>query len=271
MSVHMRMNDQLLNIYKTNNFLMKTNFEIREIDKSTALEMVKKYHYSNSLPRLNKLFVGFYLEDELVGLVTLGWGTRPRHTIQALFPSLDTKDYFEIGRMCMTEEMPRNSESQMLSQLGKWLKVNYPDIKVLFTWADGMLGKCGYVYQASGYYYAGSIMTDIYMKDGVKIHPRQTKALFGNGKDDKRVTVRPNREQMKMYNIQHYKGKQYKYVRFLCSKTEKKYLLRECTVKLTRNHPKHDDLVWKIQNDNGKWVESAIPPYKTDEQLASII
>ena len=27
------------------------------------------------------------------------------------FPSLDIKDYLGIGRMCMAEEMPRNSES----------------------------------------------------------------------------------------------------------------------------------------------------------------
>jgi len=58
-----------------------------------------------------------------------------------MFPSLDTKDYLEIGRMCMKDEMPRNSESQMLSQLVKWMKKNLPEIKVLFTWADGMVGK----------------------------------------------------------------------------------------------------------------------------------
>ena len=83
-----------------------------------------------------------------MGVVTLGWGIRPRHTIQRIFPSLDTKDYLEIGRMCMTEEMLRNSESQMLSQLVKWLRKNIPELKVLFTWADGMIGKVGYVYQA---------------------------------------------------------------------------------------------------------------------------
>ena len=103
--------------------------------------MVRLYHYSNTLPRLNKHFVGFYLENKLVGVATLGWGTRPLHTIRKIFPSLETKDYFEIGRMCMTEDMPRNSESQMLSQLSRWIKLYYPETKVLFTWADGMVSK----------------------------------------------------------------------------------------------------------------------------------
>lgn len=119
-------------------------FDIKEISKEDALKMIQKYHYSNTLPKINKYFLGFFLDKELVGVVTLGWGTRPRHTIQRIFLSLDTKDYLEIGRMCMTEEMPRNSESQMLSQLVKWIRKNIPELKILFTWADGMVGKVGY-------------------------------------------------------------------------------------------------------------------------------
>lgn len=98
-------------------YARKIEFDIKEITKEEALEMVRKYHYSNSLSKLNKKYVGFFLEGKLAGVVTLGWGTRPLHTIKRIFPSLGTKDYLEIGRMCMTDDMPRNSESMMLSQL----------------------------------------------------------------------------------------------------------------------------------------------------------
>lgn len=236
----------------------------KEVSKEVALDMVQKYHYSNTLPKLNKHFVGFYIDDQLVGLVTLGWGTRPLHTIKKLFPSLETKDYYEIGRMCMTEEMPRNSESQMISLLRKWIKENCPEIKVLFTWADGMLGKVGYVYQSCSFLYAGYYLTDIYMKDGVKIHPRQTRALFKVEEDDKRKSIRPTLSQMNELNIQHFKGKQYKYLTFLCNKREKKRLMKECLVELSTKYPKEDDLLWKIQTSDGKWKESTRPPYKTD-------
>lgn len=64
---------------------MKYNFKIEEVTKYTALDMIQKYHYSNTLPRLNKYFLGIYLDGSLVGVVTLGYGTRPLHTIQALF------------------------------------------------------------------------------------------------------------------------------------------------------------------------------------------
>lgn len=244
---------------------MKYKFKAKEITKEQALDMVQKYHYSNTLPKLNKYFVGFYLEDELVGVVTLGWGTRPKHTIQKLFPSLESKDYLEIGRMCMSDEMPRNSESQMLSELVRWMKANCEGVKVLFTWADGMLGKVGYVYQASSFMYAGFAGGEMYLKDGVKIHVRQTKALFSNGENDKRLTVRPTIEQMRQYNVRHYRGKQYKYFRFLCGKIEKNRLMKECLADVKQPFPKEHDLSWTVKDLNsGKWVETQIPPYNTD-------
>lgn len=249
---------------------MRFKYTIKEITKTAALDMVKAYHYSNALPSVNKHFIGFYLGDDLVGVVTLGWGTRPLHTIRRLFPSLESKDYYEIGRMCMTEEMPRNSESQMLSQLVHWVKENCPQVKVLFTWADGMMGKPGYVYQASNFLYAGYILTDFYLKDGVKIHPRQTRKLFGL-KDDPRLSVRPTIEQMQEYGIEHYKGKQFRYVTFLCSKVEKKKLIKECTVELSTNYPKGDSLSWRRQVGPGVWVDSDKPAYKTDFSRDNVI
>ena len=199
---------------------MAYKYDVKEITKDEALAMIQRYHYSNTLPKINRYFLGFYIGGVLVGVITLGLGTRPLHTIKRIFPSLGTGDYLEIGRMCMTEDMPRNSESQMLSQCVKWLKKNHKEVQVLFTWADGMLGKAGYVYQASNFIYAGYSGGEMYMKDGMKIHVRQMKGLLVDGKDD-RITVRPTLEQMRTLGIRHYKGKQFRYLLFLCDKTRK--------------------------------------------------
>lgn len=231
--------------------------------------MIQKYHYSNTLPKINKHFLGFFINDFLVGVITLGYGTRPLHTIKRIFPSLTTKDYYEIGRMCMIEQMPRNSESQMISACCRWIKEHEPEIKILFTWADGMVGKPGYVYQASGFTYAGYSQGEMYLKDGVKLHVRQMKALISP--NDIRITVRPTLEQMKELNIQHFKGKQYRYLRFLCGRNQKKKLLRECLIDLTENNPKDNDLEWKVKNEQGKWIGCNKPPYKTDIKIKEYI
>ena len=130
---------------------MKYEFQIKEISKPVAAELIQSLHYSKIMPRLTKHFLGCYLENELVGVLTLGWGTQPKATIAKLFDGFDTKDYYEIGKMCMKEEMPRNSESQTISSVVKWMKEKCPEKQFLYTWADGIMGKPGYVYQAANF------------------------------------------------------------------------------------------------------------------------
>ena len=240
-------------------------FDVRGISKAETLEMVRRYHYSDTLPKINRHFLGFYRGGGLVGVMTLGYGTRPRHTIQRLFPSLDTKDYYEIGRMCMTDEMPRNSESQMISACVKWLKRNDPQIKVLFTWADGILGKPGYVYQACSFEYAGYIESEIYLMNGTKLHPRKMKKQFQTDVNDKRVTIRPSLQQMREMGIEHYKGRQFRYFKFLCSKPQRTLLRKEQLIPTEHTYPKASELKWRKKNlVTGKWEESEKPLVITD-------
>ena len=127
------------------------------VDYRVATLFVQERHYSPVMPRLTKHWLGAYQDDVLVGVLTLGWGTNPMGTIKKMFPELTTSDYFEIGKMCMDESMPRNSESQMQSATIAWMKKNTPDVKFLYTWADGIVGKPGYVYQAANFLYGGLI------------------------------------------------------------------------------------------------------------------
>ena len=44
-------------------------FDIKEISKEAALKMIQKYHYSNTLPKINKHFLGsFWIQNLLVWL-----------------------------------------------------------------------------------------------------------------------------------------------------------------------------------------------------------
>jgi len=64
---------------------------LNQIHKITASEFVADRHYSAVMPRLTKYYLGCFVEEEMVGVITFGWGTRPMHTIQALFPELVLK------------------------------------------------------------------------------------------------------------------------------------------------------------------------------------
>ena len=135
------------------------------------------------MPRLNKFYLGFFIEGRLSGVAALGWGTQPLQTIRKLFPChvLRTTDYIEIGKMCFLPDL-NNTQcfgSLAISQMVKWLKANTRYL-YLYTLADGIMGKCGYVYQASNFQYVGSFTTSVYRDSltGEKIHPRSARLLL---------------------------------------------------------------------------------------------
>ena len=239
--------------------------ELKKIHKVTATEFVAERHYSAVMPKLTKHFLGCYENNELVGVITFGWGTRPMHTIQALFPELNTKDYYEIGKMCMDDKMPRNSESQMLSLSFRWLKEN-TDIKYLFTWADGLVGKPGYVYQAANFLYGGFSITDTYVTEkGEKVHPRTIQGILPN-EEGLKYGHRPNFEQLKELKLSRVKGKQFRYI-YPMSKKDRKYL-KKSTVTWNLDHPKHSDLEWKIKlPGETEYVKTQIMPFDLSKEM----
>ena len=227
---------------------------VKEIHKDLAYPLIYGNHYSPVMPRLTKHYLGIFEDDRMVGVLTLGWGTQPRQTINKLFPGLGTESYFEIGKMCMLEEMPRNSESQMLSLTIKWMRT-HTDKDFLYTWADGIVGKAGYVYQAANFYYGGFIWTDIYIgPDGEKIHPRSSKQLLMENAQfigkDKVFWMTPDFMQHK--GIRRIKGKQFRYIMPLNKKAKRS--LKKSTVDWEQSYPKAHDLQWKDASAGGKAI-----------------
>jgi len=247
---------------------LKFDFVVKPISREDALELIRTYHYSHTMPKITKHYLGAFLGDTLVGVVTLGWGTQPKATIKKLFPSLNTKDYFEIGKMCMLDSMPHNSESQMLSKVIKWISVNLPDCQFLYTWADGLLGKPGYVYQAANFYFGGFIWTDLYMgSDGKKIHPRGTRKILEENSRfeglDKRLFWMTY-DFMKVKGIRRIKGKQFRYIYPLTKVSSK--MIKDSPIKWYRCfYPKHEDLQWKEQVEKGKYTFLTVQPEFTNE------
>ena len=250
---------------------MKYEFQIKEISRAFATDFIQSLHYSKTMPKLTKHFLGCFLEDKLVGVLTLGWGTQPKATIAKLFDGLDTKDYYEIGKMCMKEEMPRNSESQMISAVVFWMKENCPEKKFLYTWADGIMGKPGYVYQAANFLYGGFIWTQIYISaNGEKIHPRSARRLcdenvkfklerepnFFEGKKGERIYWL-TQDFLDYKGISKIHGKQFRYIFPLNKKARK--LLKKSNVEWNLNYPKGNDLLWNKSTKEGKKQLEGMP------------
>ena len=245
--------------------------ELKIISTREMSDFVERWHYSRSMPRLTKVCVGEFRGSALVSAISFGWGSRPLHTIRALFPSLTTADYFEIGRMCLDDAEPRNSESAFIAQAGAWLRANHPQVKLLFTWADGMWGKPGYVYQASNFLYGGFIWTDAYLTaDGKKLHPLQLQAeRRKRGMTVKARTQRPSFEEQQAFGWKHYFGKQFRYIKFLCGHKERKRLLAESTIQWQAAYPKGKDCQWRVQAGQGSRVNCEAPSFESAVRFRS--
>lgn len=243
----------------------KMDIKIKEITKQEAEELIFEFHYSKTMPRINKIYLGGFIENKLVGVMTCGFGTQPKATIKKLFPSLDTKDYLELGKFCMEEKQPHNSESHMLSRCLVYLKKNYPKIKLLYTWSDGMLGKPGYIYQSANFLYGGFIWTDSFFTEhGERIHPRSCREML---KENAKIVGKEKlfwftAEFERFKKIERYKGNQLRYCYFLCSKGEKKKLIKESDMEWTTNYPLKENLKWKKRKEDlSGWEFCTAPKY----------
>lgn len=223
---------------------------IKPIGTNIAKEFIRLYHYATICPPITKLALGLFNNDKLTGVSLWGYGTRPKHTIERLFPSLGIKDYLELNRLCILDELPKNTESQFIARCISYIRKNLPDIKILFSWADGLRGKPGYVYQASNWWYGGFIWSQFYVtEDGEVIHPRLLITRYG--RRDRNFTL--------SLGLKKIHGFQYRYCYFLCSHGEHKRLLRGSSFKWTKEYPKRKDLFWKIDAGEGSRESYELP------------
>lgn len=224
--------------------------KILPISNSTGRRFVAQHHYAVICPPITKLSLGLFVGDDLVGVALWGYGTRPRHTIKRIFPSLDVKDYFELNRLCVLDSMPRNTESRFIGMMADYIREYFPTVKLLYSWADGLRGKPGYVYQASNWLYGGSIWSEFYMTgEGEVVHPRLLITRYGTRK--KSVTF--------ALGLSKVRGFQFRYLRFMCSHGEKKRLLRESQFDWSLKYPKRKDLKWVIEAEEGSRESRELP------------
>jgi len=238
---------------------------IKPIYPQRAIDFIQKYHYSKILPRLTKHYLGYFENEELVGVVTLGWGTQPFGTIHKIFykHNFKSSDYLEIGKMCfLPSKNQSNFGSQSTSLLIKWIKTSL-DIKFLYTMADGIMGKCGYVYQASNFRYLGSFKTSVYMdiETHEKIHPRSAKQLCIENAiyENKEKIFWLTHDFCEYKGIVRIRGLMFRYI-YPINKSSKK-ILNQYPEYTNKKYPKDIDLIFEKRVSLGKYNEITMPTF----------
>jgi hypothetical protein len=159
----------LENKYITNIDLSK--IKIKEIEPKLANKIICDNHYSGTVARGVKFHLGIFYENVLSGVAQFGFGIMPQKTCQWV-KNTKPNEYLELNRLWINDELGMNSESKAISLCLKYVKENKPELKWIISFADGMMGKVGTIYQATNFTYTGFRKDGgIWMtKEGQRIH-----------------------------------------------------------------------------------------------------
>ena len=104
------------------------------------------------------------------GYIQLRYGMNPtkKQTISKL---ITLENHCEVDRMWLSDELPKFSESQVISLLLSYIKQTYPRIQFIITYADESMGNTGIIYQATNAIYLGKHKTHFYiLPNGERTH-----------------------------------------------------------------------------------------------------
>lgn len=173
--------EELIQKFKDREIKAKNIFDIVEVDKKQARELVKKYHYLGNKQFMYTYAYGIKLKDkdEILGVAVFGV-VGGISSLKGWF-GLDNKttDILELTRLVMNPILNgTNATSYLLSNAIKSLKSK--KIRAIVSLADSSL-HMGYIYQACNFNYYGltDSKTDFYSIDG-RLNPRgSTKDVQG--------------------------------------------------------------------------------------------
>lgn len=127
---------------------------VKPINSKTAVEFVKKHHYSGKVVQNSQLHFGCFLNGILGGVMSFG-PSLDKKKIIGLVKNTKWNEFIELNRMAFSDLLPRNSESRCISVALRLIKKHYPHIKWVISFADAQQCGDGTIYRASGFLLTG--------------------------------------------------------------------------------------------------------------------
>lgn len=213
-----------------------SSMDVRKVSVKFAREFISTYHYTKTMPDSTKfVFAGFY-SDRLAGVIVYGMGSS-KNQYTALFPDIENGKYLELTRLWSPDDMPKNTESKLISESFKLLP---KEIEVLMSFANPSQGHVGTIYQATNWHYCGmssggkQLITD----DGIKKHSRLLGIYRMRHPEYENIT---NGELMDMYGYSYVESAgKHRYVYLLGNKKTKKKNFNKIK-QYIQPYPKLDD------------------------------
>lgn len=199
-----------------------TDLTMKVLDRSTAKIFIEKYHYSKSCPPSKiTIALGFYYKDKLSTVIVYGQPSG-RNLAKSIWDGGDEKECLELNRLFSHDWCPKNTESYCIGQSFKYIRENFPHIKVLVSYADSNYGHYGYIYQATNWIYTGIGSNErALFIDGKRVHRRELFDIYGTS------SMKFLKEKYGNRFTYSDRNPKYRYVYILGSKKERKEIIKK--------------------------------------------
>jgi hypothetical protein len=133
------------------------------VSTSDVQEFARRYHYTETGGNMTWRW-GLWHGPVLHGVVAYNLPTRS--ACESVFGAEHGPDkVWHMGRLILSENSPRNSESRLIGGSLRAIESNYPDVWGVLTYAATDVGHIGYVYQATNAIYTGPSSTEYFYID----------------------------------------------------------------------------------------------------------
>jgi adenine modification enzyme len=203
-------------------------FYVKEMSRDLAYDMIIRNHYSHKGDSIahNKINLGVYIENELLGVLQYGYAMNPA-SCSSVVEGTEINQYLELNRMWIDDKAGRNTESRAISYSFKYIKGKHPKIKWVQSFADERCGGLGIVYQAANFDYFGEHDSIFWELDG-EVHHNSKFTNKNPKSNSKWKYYQANKHRASKSSL-----RQFRYIFFIDKRWKKKCLLNE------KPYPKH--------------------------------
>jgi hypothetical protein len=154
--------------------------EVRPVNRKQALECYALWHYLKDKPMLASESWGAFFDGVLLGAIS--YGVPSGHSLAGYWTRETQAGWWEIKRLAMSPECPRNSESWFIGKTIKLLRAAHV-VRGIVTYADTGQGHTGTIYKAAGFFNCGLTAkkknATAFMVDGKVQRSGKTKGMPG--------------------------------------------------------------------------------------------
>lgn len=191
-------------------------YEVKRIDYQLAMKVVTERHYLHRVCPCSMAFALCDCTNSVYGVVT--YGVPPAWSLlKGICGPEEAYNVYEMNRLWIYQDMPRNSASYLVSHSLKML-----DKEIVVSFADTSVGHIGYVYQACNFLYCGLSKASFY-DPIIKGHEGKHNATLSYG-----LTMREVEQVYGKENVTWVpRSRKHRYVYFNASPKRRKALRRK--------------------------------------------